>query len=189
MNGEITLLLGGARSGKSAFAEKIAFARDNVTYIATADVRDAEMEERVRIHKSRRPASWKTWEGAPEELPDAVSRMSGLLLMDCLTMWLTRLMLADDSSENESEAVWLAREAQIRELTERLCGSVNGNSHLVIVSNEVGCGIVPMYKMSRRFRDMQGRMNQLCALKSTRTALIVAGYPLWVKGSGDGLGI
>ena len=190
MKPEITLVLGGARSGKSALAERIALASNMpVTYLATADVKDAEMAERVAVHKSRRPKEWRTWEGAPDTLPNDISEMSGLLLMDCLTMWLTRLFLATGDSETEDEKKWEARELEIRALTEKLCVAAKDDTHLVIVSNEVGFGLVPPYLMGRRFRDMQGRMNQLCAQHASRVALVVAGCPLWVKGTHEGLNI
>lgn len=180
---EITLILGGARSGKSTFAEKLALAQPRpVTYFATADCRDGEMKKRIEIHKSRRPAEWGTWEGAPRELPDAVAGASGLLLLDCLTMWLTRLFLEAPSAEGEDEAAWFASEMEISSLAEKLCSSVNDKSSLIIVSNEVGFGLVPPYLMGRRFRDMQGRVNQLCAARADNVALVVAGCPLWVKG-------
>lgn len=182
---EITLILGGARSGKSTFAEEIALhGKEHVTYIATAECKDAEMEKRIAIHRSRRPSEWGTWEGSPETLPDAISSMRGVLLMDCLTMWLTRLFLEDTCAERGNEEEWFSRELEIRALTERLCASPRENTHLIIVSNEVGFGLVPEYLMSRRFRDMQGRMNQICAAKADRVALVVAGCPLWVKGRG-----
>ena len=105
-----------------------------------------------------------------------------MLLLDCLTLWLTRLFLEGDAAEDASEKEWQAREAQIRALTEDLCSLPPKGIHLIMVSNEVGFGLVPSYKMGRRFRDLQGRMNQLCASKADRAALIVAGYPLWLKG-------
>ena len=93
--GEITLILGGARSGKSTFAEELALnQKEHVTYLATADCRDVEMKKRIEIHQSRRPAEWGTWEGEPRDLPRAAASASGLLLLDCLTMWLTRLFLS-----------------------------------------------------------------------------------------------
>ena len=180
---EITLILGGARSGKSTFAEKLALAQPRpVTYFATADCRDGEMKKRIEIHKSRRPAEWGTWEGAPRELPDAVAGASGLLLLDCLTMWLTRLFLKGGEAENTDEAVWERREAEIRSLTEKLCSAPGNGTRLVIVSNEVGFGLVPPYLMGRRFRDLQGRMNQLAAARAERVVLVAAGLPLWLKG-------
>ena len=171
--GEITLVLGGARSGKSTFAEELALSRkEHVTYLATADCRDGEMKKRIEIHKSRRPSSWSTWEG-------------GLLLLDCLTMWLTRLFLAYPESEGDDESAWFKCEGEIAALTRGLCESVREDSSLIIVSNEVGFGLVPPYLMGRRFRDMQGRMNQLCAGYASNVALVVAGCPLWIKGGHD----
>lgn len=181
--GNITLVLGGARSGKSTYAEKIALAYDGpVTYLATADCADAEMEKRIELHRARRPASWATWEGCPRDLPRAVAETRGLMLMDCLTMWLTRLFLASPASEDGSEEEWLAAEAEITALARGLFESVRADASLVVVSNEVGLGLVPPYRMGRRFRDAQGRMNQLCAGYAENVALVVAGCPLWVKG-------
>lgn len=180
----ITLVLGGARSGKSAYAEKLALSYNGeVTYIATADCADAEMEHRIALHRARRPASWATWEGPPESLPDAVADMRGLLLLDCLTMWLTRLFLASPTAESDDEAAWQDDEVKIAALARKLCESVRGDAELIIVSNEVGFGLVPPYLMGRRFRDLQGRMNQLCASYAQNVALVVAGCPLRVKGA------
>lgn len=179
----MTLILGGARSGKSTFAEKLATdTRAAVTYLAAADAQDNEMQERIAMHKKRRPAGWDTFEGDPYEICDATKTIKGVLLLDCLTLWLTRLFLQGDSAEDASEKEWLVREAQIRTLTQDLCSIPPEGTHLIIVSNEVGFGLVPSNKMGRRFRDLQGRMNQLCASKADRAALIVAGYPLWLKG-------
>lgn len=180
---DITLILGGARSGKSSFAERLAMESElPVTYLATADVQDEEMAARVAVHKNRRPAGWSTWEGAPEEVPQAISALSGLILLDCLTLWLTRLFLAEDV-ERMGEDEWNARESHIRSLAEKLCDAPAGNAKLIIVSNEVGFGLVPLSVMGRRFRDLQGRINQLAAARSRRVALVVAGCPLWVRGA------
>ena len=97
-------------------------------------------------------------------------------------MWLTRLFLASPASEEGGEAEWLAEEAKITALARGLFESVKPDASLVVVSNEVGLGLVPPYRMGRRFRDMQGRMNQLCAGYAEGVALVVAGCPLWVKG-------
>ena len=164
--GEITLILGGARSGKSTFAEELALnQKEHVTYLATADCRDVEMKKRIEIHQSRRPAEWGTWEGEPRDLPRAAASASGLLLLDCLTMWLTRLFLSFPESEGEDEAAWFAREGEIASLVRELCGSVGDGASLII-------------------RDLQGRMNQLCAGYAKNVALVVAGCPLWIKGGG-----
>ena len=99
-------------------------------------------------------------------------------------MWLTRLFLSFPESEGEDEAAWFAREGEIASLVRELCGSVGNGASLIIVSNEVGFGLVPPYLMGRRFRDLQGRMNQLCAGYAKNVALVVAGCPLWIKGGG-----
>lgn len=178
---DITLILGGARSGKSSFAERLAIeARLPVTYIATADVRDEEMARRVEFHKKRRPAEWDTWEGAPDDLPSTISGMRGVLLLDCLTFWLSRLCFAS-GIEDIGEDEWNLRELAIQSLAKRLCEAPADGARLIIVSNEVGFGLVPPNVMGRRFRDLQGRVNQLTALRSRRVALVVAGCPLWVK--------
>ncbi|NLX85462.1 MAG: bifunctional adenosylcobinamide kinase/adenosylcobinamide-phosphate guanylyltransferase [Synergistaceae bacterium] len=180
----MTLVLGGARSGKSTFAEMLATdAHAPVTYLAAADVQDEEMRERVSIHQKRRPTEWNTFEGDPCEICEAVSKIKGILLLDCLTLWLTRLFIEGELAENASEKDWQARELKIREIACKLFSLPPAGTHLIIVSNEVGSGLVPSYKMGRRFRDLQGRMNQLCASKADRAVLVVAGYPLWIKGS------
>lgn len=183
MTNDITLILGGARSGKSAFAERLALdARLPVTYLATADVLDDEMACRVEIHKNRRPTGWNTWEGLPSDLPGEVAAMSGVLLLDCLTLWLTRFFLETDV-ESMGEKEWNVRELEIRSLTEQLCRAPGLDAKLIIVSNELGLGLVPTSLAARRFRDLQGRMNQLVASLSCRVALVVAGCPLWIKNS------
>lgn len=180
---DITLILGGARSGKSSFAERLATKSGlPVTYLATADIQDREMAARVAAHRNRRPAGWSTWEGTPEEAPQAIAAMSGLILLDCLTLWLTRLFLAEDA-EKMGEDEWSAREPHIRSLAEKLCAAPVTGAKLIIVSNEVGFGLVPLSVMGRRFRDLQGRVNQLAAARSRRVALVVAGCPLWVRGT------
>lgn len=184
LKSEMTLILGGARSGKSTFAERLATATHApVTYLAAANAQDDEMRERIAMHQKRRPVEWNTFEGDPCEICDAVSKIKGILLLDCLTLWLTRLFIEGDAAENASEKDWQARESEMRQLACKLFSLPPTGTHLIIVSNEVGFGLVPSYKMGRRFRDLQGRMNQLCASKADRAALIVAGYPLWIKGS------
>ena len=185
----ITLILGGARSGKSAFAEKIASSQNGVpvTYIATADAQDSEMAERIAIHKARRASTWHTWEGDIETLPDEVGRMKGILLLDCLTLYLSRLFLASPYAESDLEKKWFQAEGQILKSVEALYGNftksaTDHGSHLIVVSNEVGFDLVPPYRLGRRFRDLQGRANQLSAGFARNVALVVAGLPLWLKG-------
>jgi adenosylcobinamide kinase/adenosylcobinamide-phosphate guanylyltransferase len=178
----ITLVLGGARSGKSAFAESLARECGDVTFIATADSRDSEMEARIDTHKRRRPPDWRTWEGDVSSLPGAVPGMRGALLLDCLTMYLSRLFLSCPEPEGEDEGAWAGSEEKILASVEKIfSGAKNAGKRLIAVSNEVGFGLVPPYLMGRRFRDMQGRANQAAAGLSDEVVLIVAGLPLWIK--------
>lgn len=186
----ITFILGGARSGKSTYAENLARRAPAVTYLATANARDAEMDERIRMHKTRRPAAWTTWEGELAALPDIVESTGGTLLLDCLTMYLSRLFFASPNGESGLEAAWFDDERQILLEVELLFAKHaaahrgDESAHLIAVSNEVGFGLVPPNLMGRRFRDMQGRANQIAARHADNVALVAAGLPLWLKGTG-----
>jgi adenosylcobinamide kinase/adenosylcobinamide-phosphate guanylyltransferase len=165
----LTLVLGGARSGKSFFAERLvqAFAPPWI-YIATAQAFDDEMRERISIHRERRASGWTTVE-APLTLPQAIrSAPEGApVLVDCLTLWVTNLILA----ERDAEAAFAA----LLEALHAAPGPV------VLVSSEVGLGIVPDNALSRRFRDLAGALHQQVAAKADRVVLMVAGLPMTVK--------
>lgn len=181
-----TLILGGARSGKSTYAETLARGMANggqVTYLATADSRDPEMDYRIERHRMRRPAEWKTWEGEMRDLPGAIRRMEGVLLLDCLTMYISRLCFATSSSERENEEAWAEDERRILSEVRRLMTPDDGARHMIVVSNEVGFGLVPMNLLGRRFRDLQGRANQIAASLADSAVLVVAGLPMWLKGA------
>ena len=165
----LTLVLGGARSGKSRYAESLITAlRPPWTYVATAEAGDAEMTERVALHRSRRGNDWQTAE-APHDLATALASLerSAPALVDCLTLWLSNRMLA--GADVETEMADLERALARRE------------APTVLVSNEVGFGIVPDNELARRFRDLQGRLNQRMAARAGRVVLMVAGVPLTVK--------
>jgi adenosylcobinamide kinase/adenosylcobinamide-phosphate guanylyltransferase len=167
---KLTLVLGGARSGKSRYAESlIATLPPPWTYVATAEAGDAEMAARIKSHRERRGPRWRTIE-APRELAKALSACGDApVLVDCLTLWLSNLMLA---------------EADIEAETAHLEGTlVAANGPLVLVANEVGSGIVPSYPLGRRFRDAQGVLNQRIAARAERVILMVAGLPLVLKGT------
>jgi adenosylcobinamide kinase/adenosylcobinamide-phosphate guanylyltransferase len=180
-----TLILGGARSGKSALAERLAreSGRD-VIYIATSRTGDGEMSARIRQHRARRPAHWHTVE-EPLLLADAIGRActaQSVVLVDCLTLWLTNLML-----EGASEAPAIGEfalppvfDAQRDALLALLDAGLPGE--LLLVSNEVGMGIVPMGALARRFADEAGRLNQAVAARAGRVILVAAGLPLTLKG-------
>lgn len=164
----IELVIGGARSGKSGYAELQALESGRaVTYIATAQALDAEMAQRIAHHRARRADDWSSVE-EPVALADALVRTAApqaCVLVDCLTLWLSNVLLAE--REDEIERFLAALPA--------LPGSV------VLVSNEVGWGIVPENALARRFRDEQGRLNQRVAALADRVTLVAAGLPLILK--------
>jgi adenosylcobinamide kinase/adenosylcobinamide-phosphate guanylyltransferase len=166
----LTLVLGGARSGKSRYAEGlIAALPPPWIYVATAGAGDDEMAERIASHRARRGAGWQTIE-APRDLAAALKSSGNTpMLVDCLTLWLSNLMLAE--ADIEAEVAHL--EAALAAVT----------APVVLVSNEVGYGIVPDYPLGRRFRDHQGILNQKIAACAGRVVLVVAGLPLAVKGA------
>ena len=163
----ITLVLGGARSGKSAYAERLI--GDRGLYLATAEAGDDEMAERIRAHRERRGAGWETVE-EPLDLAGALEQHAGAdrpVLIDCLTLWLSNLM-ADGRDV----------EAETRTLIERL-GAMP--CPLVLVSNEVGLGLVPATPLGRAFRDNAGRLNQRVAAAADRVIFVAAGLPMTLK--------
>jgi adenosylcobinamide kinase / adenosylcobinamide-phosphate guanylyltransferase len=164
----IELVIGGARSGKSSYAERQA--RESglaVTYLATGEARDEEMSERIAHHRERRPAGWRTVEESLA-LADALRREAATdkcLLVDCLTLWLSNAMFAQ-------------REDEIDKL---LAALPTLPGRMILVSNEVGWGIVPENALARRFRDEQGRLNQRIAAVADQVTLVAAGLPLLLK--------
>jgi len=169
-----SLILGGARSGKSALAERIATesGRD-VVYIATAERRDAEMAERIAHHRARRPAQWRCVE-EPLALVDTLGAQAHedrCMLVDCLTLWLGNLLGNDDPARFERE-----RDALLATLP-TLPGEI------ILVSNEVGLGIVPLGELTRRFVDEAGRLHQALAVRCERVVFVAAGLPLLLKGT------
>jgi adenosylcobinamide kinase / adenosylcobinamide-phosphate guanylyltransferase len=166
---KLTLVLGGARSGKSRYAESvIAELPPPWSYVATAEAGDAEMAERIAAHRARRGSHWLTIE-APRDLGAALkSCQSTPVLVDCLTLWLSNLMLAEADIETE-----------ITRLEQALMATT---APVVLVANEVGSGVVPANPLGRRFRDQQGLLNQRIAARADHVVLVVAGLPLAVKG-------
>ncbi len=165
----LTLVLGGARSGKSRHAEALIEALPPPwTYVATAQAWDDEMAARIAEHRARRPAEWIT-QDAPLDLPEAIRSVQPgrPVLVDCLTLWLTNLMLAEHDTA--------AAGAGLIEACAQAAGSV------VLVSNEVGLGIVPDNALARRFRDEAGRLHQAIAARAGRVVFMVAGLPMQVK--------
>ncbi len=172
MTSQTTLVLGGARSGKSRFAEQLARASGlDLVYIATAQALDDEMAERIAKHRADRGEGWRTVE-APLDLSDALRAQASaerILLVDCLTLWLSNIMLADRDIDAETSDL-LSTVAAIP-------------SRMIFISNEVGLGIVPDNALARRFRDAQGRLNQEIAARSESVFFLSAGLPLALKGA------
>jgi adenosylcobinamide kinase/adenosylcobinamide-phosphate guanylyltransferase len=165
----VTLILGGARSGKSRYAERLV---ENAarcgTYLATAEAGDAEMAERIAAHRARRGPFWRTVE-APLTLASAIAAAApeGPVLVDCLTLWLSNLLLAGKQPDAETGV---------------LCRVLHeAAGPIVLVSNEVGMGLVPETPLGRHFRDAAGRLNQEIAALADRVVFIAAGLPLILK--------
>ena len=178
------LIIGGARSGKSTLAEKRAVDSGlHVIYIATAQALDGEMERRIALHRARRPAHWGLVE-APLDLAATLRQNAApgvCLLVDCLTLWLSNLLFAGAAARQAEagEAVDCALfSGEVQALIETL-PSLPGR--IVMVSNEVGWGLVPMAAVSRLFADEQGRLNQRVAAVCDQVTLVAAGLPLALK--------
>lgn len=168
------LILGGVRSGKSRLAERLAREAElPVTCIATAQAGDAEMAARIKAHREQRPADWRTIEtgAALGAAIRAADEPGGIVLVDCLTLWLTQLLCAE-GADALLEAEKASLLAAVREVRGRL----------ILVANETGLGIMPMDALSRRFGDEAGRLHQELAAICERVALIAAGLPLVLKG-------
>ncbi|MDT8901739.1 bifunctional adenosylcobinamide kinase/adenosylcobinamide-phosphate guanylyltransferase [Anaeroselena agilis] len=180
MSGKIVLVTGGARSGKSAFAEKyVAALGVPVAYIATAETLDAEMAARVALHRARRPASWQTYE-APRAAHQALGRAAeaaGAVLFDCLTVYVANLLLDPAAAATAEE-----RHSQITGEIARLAAAARTVSATVVfVTNEVGAGIVPDNALAREYRDLAGLANQRLAAVADEVYLVVSGIAVDIK--------
>ncbi|MBI1208605.1 MAG: bifunctional adenosylcobinamide kinase/adenosylcobinamide-phosphate guanylyltransferase [Azospirillum sp.] len=170
---EITLVLGGTRSGKSCFAESLIAASAQPIYLATAEPRDGEMTARIAAHRARRGPAWRTVEAPlalPEVLPD-LARPDSAVLVDCLTLWLSNLLAAGHDIADAT--------ARLIAALDRCAGRV------VLVSNEVGLGIVPDNALARAFRDHAGALHQAVAGRADTVYFVAAGLPLVLKGIGS----
>jgi adenosylcobinamide kinase/adenosylcobinamide-phosphate guanylyltransferase len=170
----VTLVLGGVRSGKSRIAQRIAERAERVTFIATAERRDdPEMHARIERHRVDRPLTWTTVE-EPLHLAQAIHRAStdsDIVLIDCLTLFASKLLEACSEDEAQTHIA-------------QLCMSLSAPPCLIVlVSNEVGSGVVPAYELGRRFRDLVGEINQRVAAIADTVLLMVAGLPFPLKGS------
>ncbi|HEV8635856.1 MAG TPA: bifunctional adenosylcobinamide kinase/adenosylcobinamide-phosphate guanylyltransferase [Chloroflexota bacterium] len=181
-----TLILGGARGGKSDWAVDLAQRSGRpVVYVATATPDDAEMAERIANHRATRPHSWHTVE-APLDLSAAVTQHSqpgDLVLIDCLTLWVSNVVLRRTAGEAEPDALpprlWRDVEAELLTAAAGVLDSARERDvSLILVSNEVGMGVVPPYVLGRGYRDVLGSVNRAVAARADPVALMVAGLPI-----------
>lgn len=181
--GNIVLVTGGVRSGKSALAEKLAGVFADVFYIATCEAKDDEMAERIHAHKQRRPASWVTVE-VPLDPAQAIMRLDSAhcLLLDCLGLWVSNCLLVSEEKHLADP------ERFIREMREKTCALVallaSRQGDAILVTNEVGFGLVPPYKLGRIFRDCLGIVNATVAEACRDVYFCVAGLPISLKKDG-----
>ena len=165
----ISLILGGARSGKSQYAENLSNDYEKKIYLATAQARDNEFKERIKIHQQRRENSWQTLE-EPLQIANVITTHSHpetVVLIDCLTLWLSNMLEHKKNPEQETNTL-------IKALAQ-------ANGPIIMVSNEVGLSIVPENALARHFRDEQGKLNQALAKVATNVVFIAAGLPLILK--------
>lgn len=176
--GEITFILGGGRSGKSQFAIKLARSyTKSVVFVATASFQDREMRERIKLHRENRPSHWKTIE-EPKSLVSLFKNLPkkiDLIIIDCLTIFISNLLL-DKRSDSyiENEVILILKMLK------------KSKFDSILISNEVGLGIVPDNPLARKFRDLAGRINQRLADMSDKVYFIISGLPIKIKGAHDG---
>lgn len=177
---KLTFILGGARSGKSSYAQTLAEESGKpVTFIATAQAFDDEMSARIKKHQSERPQNWQTL-----EIPlDIASRFDSIkaevVILDCITLLVTNLIMqfVENDLVNEEKSI----QAIQKEITDLISAIQKSNQEWIIISNEVGLGLVPPYQMGRVYRDLLGRANQRLAKEADSVLFMVAGIPMVVK--------
>ncbi|MXW31359.1 MAG: bifunctional adenosylcobinamide kinase/adenosylcobinamide-phosphate guanylyltransferase [Chloroflexi bacterium] len=173
MSKRLTLILGGVRAGKSSYAQQLAIRGKRVLFVATAEAGDAEMEARIRAHQANRPAQWDTLEEPldPATALAPVLHLYDTVLFDCLTLWVSNMLLSERPHDIPAEA------RRLLELYRQ------GDSSWIVVSNEVGLGVIPANELGRAFADELGRANQLVAEEANAVYFMAAGLPLAMKGS------
>ena len=183
--GKLTLLLGGARSGKSSYAEKRAreIGGDAVLYLATAEIHDEEMRERIERHRAARPDAWVTVD-ASRNVAQAIGQARNgekVVLVDCITLLVSNILLAASGGEEGNPFDAKVEEAVDAEVANLLEIIPQIDADFLIVSNEVGMGLVPPYVLGRAYRDLLGRANQALAAAANEVFFLVAGIPMRVK--------
>ena len=183
MAARLTLITGGARSGKSAFAERLAMQGKHVLFVATAEALDDDMARRIAAHRGSRPAEWDTLE-EPRSLPEAIRRKAAgadsaydTIIVDCLTIWVSNLLLLHEGNADA--------EARIVEAAGKLLDvRASSDASWIVVTNEVGLGVVPSSSLGRTYRDALGRVNSLVASRADKVYLMAAGLALDLKALG-----
>ena len=182
MGSELILITGGARSGKSSFAEQLADQGGKVLFVATAEALDDDMERRIAAHRASRPFEWHTLE-EPLDLSASIRKETkggapayDVIIVDCLTMWVSNMLLHEGEIEAEARTL-----AAARELLE-VCDATSGK--WIMVTNEVGLGVVPSSSLGRTYRDVLGRVNALVASRADKVYLMAAGLALDLKALG-----
>ena len=174
----LTLVTGGARSGKSDYAERLALAlKEPATYVATAEPLDAEMEARIARHREQRPEGWVTIESPRAVAQKILEATTSVVLLDCLTLLASNLLLGAESRAEDGEAAVRCEVERLLEARTRRSGA------LVVVTNEVGLGIVPANRLARIYRDALGQANRMVASAADEVILMVSGIPVVVKGA------
>ena len=176
MRQRLTLILGGIRSGKSSYAQQLASGGERVLFVATAEAGDREMEARIRAHRDSRPADWNTLE-EPVELVEAlgpVLRSYDTVLLDCLTLWVSNALLRERDAESARRVI-ISRANKLLELI------LDSDCSWIVVSNEVGLGLVPATELGRVYADELGRVNQAVAADADEVYFMAAGLPIRLK--------
>ena len=185
LNGTLTLILGGVRSGKSRFAQELAhrLGNDDVLFVATAESRDEEMARRIDKHRQSRPDTWRTLEQPLKtgKTINVVEMLPKVVLVDCLTLLVSNVLLDNESDLDAPEGIAAIENRMHAEIEDLIAVAKNREIHLIVISGEVGMGLVPENALGRLFRDMLGWSNQQLAACATSTYLMVAGIPINVS--------
>lgn len=178
------LITGGARSGKSSLAERLAASvSDRVLYIATSEVTDEEMAERVRLHRQARPAHWRTWEGS-QQLASVIDQQAAgeAVILECITTLIANLMFELTGATPVETIDFATVETAIqRQIDELLAACARSPATIYLVTNELGMGIVPENRLARHFRDIAGRVNQRLAAAAESVLLVISGIEVKIK--------
>ena len=181
---KIIFVTGGARSGKSMFAQKLAEKSEDVAYVATAQAFDSEMQDRIALHQSARSQTWTTYECPNNMAGVFFEKKHSMYLVDCLTVYISNAIVGSMDEESEiidMEMQYTLENAIMKEMQSIMDTIRKMDENAIFVSNEVGMGLVPAYPMGRMFRDIAGRVNRLIASCADEAYLIVSGIPMKLK--------